>query len=85
MAQNKFNYWLWLKERFILQVLRSYYLYLKKLEELMGGHTDSTSTYISLAFSFISNLQKIVTPMKQRHEKRMLFHHTTIKKLQVCI
>ncbi|XP_070794558.1 kell blood group glycoprotein isoform X3 [Pituophis catenifer annectens] len=64
------------------QVLRSYYLYLKKLEELMGGHTDSTSTYISMAFSFISNLQKIVTPMKQRHEKRMLFHHTTIKKLQ---
>ncbi|KAG8130256.1 hypothetical protein E2320_016884 [Naja naja] len=64
------------------QVLRSYYLYLKKLEELMGGHTDSTSTYISLAFSFISNLQKIVTPLKKRQEKKMLFHHTTIKKLQ---
>ncbi|KAL7988493.1 hypothetical protein Chor_007412, partial [Crotalus horridus] len=64
------------------QVLRSYYLYLKKLEELMGGHTDSTSTYISLAFSFISNLQKIVTPLKKRQEKRMLFYHTTIKKLQ---
>ncbi|XP_070598204.1 kell blood group glycoprotein isoform X2 [Erythrolamprus reginae] len=63
-------------------VLRSYYLYLKKLEELMGGHTDSTSTHISLAFSFMSNLQKIVTPLKKRQEKRMLFHHTTIKKLQ---
>uniref|UniRef100_A0A670ZPY2 Kell metallo-endopeptidase (Kell blood group) n=1 Tax=Pseudonaja textilis TaxID=8673 RepID=A0A670ZPY2_PSETE len=71
-----------LDERFVLQVLRSYYLYLKKLGELMGGHTDSTSTYISLAFSFISNLQKIVTPLKKRQEKRMLFHHTTIKKLQ---
>ncbi|XP_063150797.1 kell blood group glycoprotein isoform X2 [Candoia aspera] len=64
------------------QVLRSYYLYLKKLGELMGGHTDPTYTYISLAFSFISNLQKVVTPLKKRQEKRMLFYHTTIRNLQ---
>ncbi|KAF7241226.1 hypothetical protein EYD10_12207 [Varanus komodoensis] len=64
------------------EVLRSYYLYLLKLGKLMGGHPDVTSTYISLAFSFISNLQKAVTPLKTRQEKKMLFYRTTIRELQ---
>ncbi|XP_061493594.1 kell blood group glycoprotein isoform X2 [Rhineura floridana] len=64
------------------QVLRSYFLYLKKLGDLMGGHAAITYTYISLAFSFISNLQKAVTPLETRLEKRMLFYTTTIKELQ---
>nr|XP_020667187.1 kell blood group glycoprotein isoform X2 [Pogona vitticeps] len=64
------------------QVLRSYYLYLLNLGLLMGGSTNVTSTYISLAFSFISNLQKAVTPLRKRQEKRMLFYHTTIRELQ---
>ncbi|XP_007441989.1 endothelin-converting enzyme 2 isoform X1 [Python bivittatus] len=63
-------------------VVHSYYLYLKKLGELMGGHTNATSTYFSLVLSFLSNLQKVVTPLKKRQEKRMLFYHTTIRKLQ---
>uniref|UniRef100_A0A8D2IXV2 Uncharacterized protein n=1 Tax=Varanus komodoensis TaxID=61221 RepID=A0A8D2IXV2_VARKO len=67
---------------YFLQVLRSYYLYLLKLGKLMGGHPDVTSTYISLAFSFISNLQKAVTPLKTRQEKKMLFYRTTIRELQ---
>ncbi|XP_042310364.1 kell blood group glycoprotein [Sceloporus undulatus] len=64
------------------QVLRSYYSYLMKLGLLMGGNREITSTYISLAFSFISNLQKTVTPLKKRREKMMLFYFTTIKELQ---
>ncbi|XP_062827810.1 kell blood group glycoprotein isoform X2 [Anolis carolinensis] len=64
------------------QILRSYYLYLMTLGQLMGGNTEITSTYISLAFSFISNLQKAVTPLKKRQEKRMLFYFTTIRELQ---
>ncbi|KAH0628531.1 hypothetical protein JD844_009844 [Phrynosoma platyrhinos] len=70
------------KKSFVLQVLRSYYSYLMKLGLLMGGNRDVTSTYISLAFSFISNLQKAVTPLKKRREKKMLFYFTTIKELQ---
>ncbi|XP_033029449.1 kell blood group glycoprotein isoform X1 [Lacerta agilis] len=64
------------------QVLRLYFQYLTKLGHLMGGRTDVTTTYIALAFSFISNLQKAVTPLKMRKEKRMLFYSTTIKELQ---
>ncbi|KAJ7335326.1 hypothetical protein JRQ81_013267 [Phrynocephalus forsythii] len=70
------------KTRNYPQVLRSYYLYLLNLGLLMGGSTNVTSTYISLALSFISNLQKSVTPLRKRQEKRMLFYHTTIRELQ---
>ncbi|XP_053157205.1 kell blood group glycoprotein isoform X4 [Hemicordylus capensis] len=65
------------------QVLRTYYLYLIKLGDLMGGHKSVTSTYIALALSFISNLQKAVTPLKKRQEKKMLFYPTNISELQV--
>ncbi|KAJ6653616.1 hypothetical protein lerEdw1_009050 [Lerista edwardsae] len=64
------------------KVLRSYLVYLMKLGNLLGGHSQFTSTYSSLALSFITNLQKAVTPLKKRQEKRMLFHQTTIGKLQ---
>ncbi|XP_060092915.1 kell blood group glycoprotein [Heteronotia binoei] len=64
------------------KVVRVYLSYLLKLAALMGGHMNVTSNYISLAISFISNLQKAVTPLKERQEKRMLFHRTTIGKLQ---
>ncbi|XP_077201849.1 kell blood group glycoprotein isoform X2 [Paroedura picta] len=66
----------------IIQVVRMYFSYLLKLADLMGGHMDVTPSYISLALSFMSNLQKAVTPLKERQEKRMLFYRTTIGKLQ---
>ncbi|XP_077201838.1 kell blood group glycoprotein isoform X1 [Paroedura picta] len=64
------------------EVVRMYFSYLLKLADLMGGHMDVTPSYISLALSFMSNLQKAVTPLKERQEKRMLFYRTTIGKLQ---
>ncbi|XP_058028840.1 kell blood group glycoprotein isoform X2 [Ahaetulla prasina] len=46
---------------------------------------DHPEFELPLEYYFERNVnypQKIVTPMKKRHEKRMLFHHTTIEKLQ---
>ncbi|XP_048360213.1 kell blood group glycoprotein isoform X2 [Sphaerodactylus townsendi] len=65
-----------------LEAVRMYLSYLLKLAALMGGQMNVTSSYISPALSFISNLQKVVTPLKERQERRMLFYHTTIGKLQ---
>lgn len=65
-----------------LKVLRSYLEYLMKLGSLLGGNSEVTSKYSFLALSFINNLQKAVTPLKKRQEKRMLFYRTTIRKLQ---
>ncbi|XP_066472564.1 kell blood group glycoprotein isoform X2 [Tiliqua scincoides] len=64
------------------KVLRSYLVYLMKLGSLLGGHSQVTSIYSSLALSFITNLQKAITPLKTRQEKRTLFYHTTIGELQ---
>ncbi|XP_054859040.1 kell blood group glycoprotein [Eublepharis macularius] len=65
-----------------LEVVRLYLSYLLKLAALTGGHKNVTTSYISPALSFISNLQKAVTPLKERQEKRMLFYRTTIRELQ---
>uniref|UniRef100_A0A8C3XR72 Endothelin-converting enzyme-like 1 n=1 Tax=Chelydra serpentina TaxID=8475 RepID=A0A8C3XR72_CHESE len=64
------------------QVVRVYFSYLMKLGALLGGPQNVTSTSISFALSFISNLQKEVTPLQERRERRMLFYHTTIRELQ---
>lgn len=64
------------------QVVRVYFSYLMKLGTLLGGPQNVTSTFISFALSFISNLQKEVTPLQERREKGMLFYHTTIRELQ---
>ncbi|XP_048677681.2 kell blood group glycoprotein isoform X5 [Caretta caretta] len=53
-----------------------------ELGTLLGGPQNVTSTVISFALSFISNLQKEVTPLQERQERRMLFYHTTIRELQ---
>uniref|UniRef100_A0A452GQV9 Kell metallo-endopeptidase (Kell blood group) n=1 Tax=Gopherus agassizii TaxID=38772 RepID=A0A452GQV9_9SAUR len=52
------------------------------LGTLLGGPQNVTSTFISFALSFISNLQKEVTPLQERRERGMLFYHTTIRELQ---
>ncbi|NXL90084.1 KELL protein, partial [Alectura lathami] len=36
----------------------------------------------SLTLSFISNLQRVVTPLQERQQRGMLFFHTTIRELQ---
>ncbi|XP_077679765.1 kell blood group glycoprotein isoform X2 [Eretmochelys imbricata] len=64
------------------EVVRVYFSYLMKLGTLLGGPQNVTSTVISFALSFISNLQKEVTPLQERQERRMLFYHTTIRELQ---
>uniref|UniRef100_A0A674ILY1 Kell metallo-endopeptidase (Kell blood group) n=1 Tax=Terrapene triunguis TaxID=2587831 RepID=A0A674ILY1_9SAUR len=64
------------------QVVRVYFSYLMKLGTLLGGPQNVTSTFISFALSFISNLQKEVTPLQKRRERGMLFYHTTIRELQ---
>ncbi|XP_048677690.2 kell blood group glycoprotein isoform X6 [Caretta caretta] len=69
-------------ECFKSQVVRVYFSYLMKLGTLLGGPQNVTSTVISFALSFISNLQKEVTPLQERQERRMLFYHTTIRELQ---
>uniref|UniRef100_A0A8C0G1B7 Uncharacterized protein n=1 Tax=Chelonoidis abingdonii TaxID=106734 RepID=A0A8C0G1B7_CHEAB len=64
------------------EVVRVYFSYLMKLGTLLGGPQNVTSTFISFALSFISNLQKEVTPLQERQERGMLFYHTTIRELQ---
>nr|XP_056704464.1 kell blood group glycoprotein homolog [Euleptes europaea] len=64
------------------EVVRLYLSYLLKLAALTGGKQNLMSSYISPALSFISYLQKVVTPLKERQERRMLFYPTTIGQLQ---
>uniref|UniRef100_A0A8C8S0T1 Uncharacterized protein n=1 Tax=Pelusios castaneus TaxID=367368 RepID=A0A8C8S0T1_9SAUR len=64
------------------QVVREYFSYLMKLGTLLGGPENVTSNFISFTLSFISNLQKEVTPFEERQERRMLFYRTTIRELQ---
>uniref|UniRef100_A0A8D0HN93 Uncharacterized protein n=1 Tax=Sphenodon punctatus TaxID=8508 RepID=A0A8D0HN93_SPHPU len=64
------------------KVVRMYLLYLMELGSLLGGHQNVTMTDISLTLSFISYLQKEVTPLQERQKRRMLFHYTTIRELQ---
>uniref|UniRef100_A0A8B9G1H3 Kell blood group glycoprotein n=1 Tax=Amazona collaria TaxID=241587 RepID=A0A8B9G1H3_9PSIT len=66
----------------VLQVLRVYLSYLKKLGGLLGGPQDGPPDSFSLTLSFISNLQKFVTPLQERQQRGMLFFHTTIRELQ---
>ncbi|XP_074858170.1 kell blood group glycoprotein isoform X3 [Carettochelys insculpta] len=67
------------------EVVRVYFSYLMKLGTLLGWPQNVTSTFISLALSFISNLQRKVTPLQERQERGMLFYRTTIGELQVCV
>ncbi|XP_053919797.1 kell blood group glycoprotein isoform X2 [Cuculus canorus] len=71
-----------LKEKNYLEVLRVYLSYLNKLGGLLGGLQDGLPDYFSLTLSFISNLQQVVTPIKERQQRRMLFFRTTIRELQ---
>uniref|UniRef100_A0A672UHR8 Kell metallo-endopeptidase (Kell blood group) n=1 Tax=Strigops habroptila TaxID=2489341 RepID=A0A672UHR8_STRHB len=66
----------------VLQVLRVYLTYLKKLGGLLGGPQDGPPDSFSLTLSFISNLQRVVTPLQERQQRGMLFFHTTIRELQ---
>ncbi|XP_061862617.1 kell blood group glycoprotein isoform X4 [Colius striatus] len=66
----------------IIQVLRVYLSYLKKLGGLLGVPKDGPPDSFSLTLSFISNLQRVVTPLQERQQRGMLFFRTTIKELQ---
>ncbi|XP_009996610.1 PREDICTED: kell blood group glycoprotein [Chaetura pelagica] len=70
------------KEKNYLEVLRVYLSYLKKLEGLLGGPQDGSPDSFSLTLSFISNLQRVVTPLQERQQRGMLFFRTTIRELQ---
>lgn len=70
---------------YVLQVLRVYLSYLEKLGDLLGGPQDDPPHSFSLTLSFISNLQRVVTPLQERRQRRMLFFHTTIRELQVSV
>uniref|UniRef100_A0A8C0UM38 Kell metallo-endopeptidase (Kell blood group) n=1 Tax=Cyanistes caeruleus TaxID=156563 RepID=A0A8C0UM38_CYACU len=65
-----------------LEVLRVYLSYLKKLGVLLGKTEDGSPDSFSLTLSFISNLQKFVTPLQKRQQRGMLFFRTTIRELQ---
>ncbi|XP_014108935.1 PREDICTED: kell blood group glycoprotein isoform X6 [Pseudopodoces humilis] len=67
---------------FLNQVLRVYLSYLKKLGVLLGRTEDGPPDSFSLTLSFISNLQKFVTPLQKRQQRGMLFFRTTIRELQ---
>lgn len=69
----------------VLQVLRVYLSYLKKLGVLLGWTEDGPSDSFSLTLSFISNLQQFVTPLQKRRQRGMLFFRTTIRELQVSM
>ncbi|XP_040504980.1 kell blood group glycoprotein isoform X1 [Gallus gallus] len=75
-AESKF------KKKNYLEVLRVYLSYLEKLGDLLGGPQDGPPHSFSLTLSFISNLQRVVTPLQERRQRRMLFFHTTIRELQ---
>ncbi|XP_049680347.1 kell blood group glycoprotein isoform X3 [Accipiter gentilis] len=64
------------------KVLRVYLSYLKKLGSLLGGPQDGPPDSFSLTLSFISNLQRVVTPLQERQQRGMLFFRTTIRELQ---
>ncbi|XP_066861180.1 kell blood group glycoprotein isoform X1 [Anser cygnoides] len=70
------------KEKKYLEVLRVYLSYLQKLGGLLGGPQDGSPHSFSLTLSFISNLQRVVTPLQERQQRGMLFFRTTIKELQ---
>ncbi|KAM6146861.1 kell blood group glycoprotein isoform 5-T6 [Phoenicopterus ruber ruber] len=70
------------KEKNYLEVLRVYLSYLKKLGGLLGGPQDGSPDSFSLTLSFISNLQRVVTPLQERQQRGMLFFRTTIRELQ---
>ncbi|NXE98795.1 KELL protein, partial [Menura novaehollandiae] len=53
-----------------------------KLGVLLGGTEDGPPDSFSLTMSFISNLQRFVTPLEKRQQKGMLFFRTTIRELQ---
>ncbi|XP_062449841.1 kell blood group glycoprotein isoform X2 [Rhea pennata] len=65
-----------------LEVLRVYLSYLEKLGHLLGGPQDVPPGSFSLTLSFISNLQRAVTPLQERQQRGMLFYRTTIRELQ---
>uniref|UniRef100_A0A669QDS2 Kell metallo-endopeptidase (Kell blood group) n=1 Tax=Phasianus colchicus TaxID=9054 RepID=A0A669QDS2_PHACC len=67
---------------YVLQVLRVYLSYLEKLGDLLGGPQDGPPHSFSLTLSFISNLQRVVTPLQERRQRGMLFFRTTIRELQ---
>ncbi|XP_032303054.1 kell blood group glycoprotein [Coturnix japonica] len=75
-AENKFQ-----KTNY-LEVLRVYLSYLEKLGDLLGGPQDGPPHSLSLTLSFISNLQRVVTPLQERQQRGMLFFRTTIRDLQ---
>ncbi|NXK12042.1 KELL protein, partial [Herpetotheres cachinnans] len=54
----------------------------KKLGGLLGGPQDGPPDSFSLTLSFISNLQRVVTPLQERQQRGMLFFRTTIRELQ---
>lgn len=62
-----------------------YLSYLKKLGGLLGGPQDVPPDSFSLTLSFISNLQRVVTPLQERQQRGMLFFRTTIRDLQVSM
>ncbi|XP_040450729.1 kell blood group glycoprotein isoform X9 [Falco naumanni] len=64
------------------KVLRVYLSYLRKLGGLLGGPLDDPTDSFSLTLSFISNLQRVVTPLQERQQRGMLFFRTTIRELQ---
>ncbi|XP_062343371.1 kell blood group glycoprotein isoform X3 [Cinclus cinclus] len=70
------------KEKNYLEVLRVYLSYLKKLGVLLGWTEDGLPDSFSLTLSFISNLQRFVTPLQKRQQRGMLFFRTTIRELQ---
>ncbi|XP_027755570.1 kell blood group glycoprotein isoform X1 [Empidonax traillii] len=70
------------KEKNYLEVLRVYLSYLRKLGVLLGGTQDGPPDSFSPTLAFISNLQRVVTPLKKRQERGMLFFRTTIRELQ---
>ncbi|NXC41636.1 KELL protein, partial [Penelope pileata] len=49
---------------------------------LFGGPQDGPPDSFSLTLSFISNLQRVVTPLRERQQRGMLFFRTTIRELQ---
>ncbi|XP_071618954.1 kell blood group glycoprotein isoform X1 [Heliangelus exortis] len=70
------------KEKNYPKVLRVYLSYLEKLGGLLGRPQDDFTDCFSLTLSFISNLQRVVTPLQERQQKGMLFFRTTIGELQ---
>uniref|UniRef100_A0A8C0ELL7 Uncharacterized protein n=1 Tax=Bubo bubo TaxID=30461 RepID=A0A8C0ELL7_BUBBB len=70
------------KEKNYPEVLRVYLSYLKKLGSLLGEPQDGPPDSFSRTLSFISNLQRVVTPLQERQQKGMLFFRTTIRELQ---